>query len=162
MLKTFRTVSIILTVSWMVVIFLFSCENAFESAKTSGSTIRFFLNIFYPDFKALAESVQAEIIESFQYIVRKIAHFTIYMILGVLTFLSVVTYKNIALKFRLGINLSVCLLYAVSDEIHQLFVPGRVGHINDVFIDFSGAVIGTAILLLVVKFSKSRFIKNNT
>lgn len=162
MLKTFRTVSIILTLAWMVVIFLFSCENASDSSETSGNTIRFFLDIFYPDFKELAESAQMEIVESFQHIVRKFAHFTAYAILGVLTLLSVVTYKNLPIKFRSGTSLVICLLYAISDEIHQLFVPGRSGQITDVFVDFSGAFTGVIILLLIIRFSKSRFIKNNT
>ena len=146
----------------MVVIFLFSCENAADSTETSGDTIRLLLNVFYPNFQGLAEAAKLEIIESFQHVVRKIAHLALYIILGALSFISLVTYKNIALKFRTAISLAVCFLYAVSDEIHQLFVPGRSGQITDVFIDFSGALLATAVLLLIVRFSKLKFIKNNT
>lgn len=41
--------------------------------------------------------------------------------------------------------LGICILYAISDEFHQLFVPGRGGQIRDVLIDSTGAIVGVAI-----------------
>ena len=35
-----------------------------------------------------------------------------------------------------------CSLYAISDEVHQLFVPGRGAQVKDVFIDIAGAAVG--------------------
>ena len=45
----------------------------------------------------------------------------------------------------LAIALGFCILYAASDEIHQLFVPGRGAQFRDVMIDFSGAILGSGI-----------------
>ena len=36
----------------------------------------------------------------------------------------------------------ICGLYAISDEIHQLYVQGRSGQVSDVLIDSSGALVG--------------------
>ena len=42
-------------------------------------------------------------------------------------------------------------LYAITDEIHQLFVPGRSGMIKDVFIDSLGIITGVIICLIIIK-----------
>lgn len=45
--------------------------------------------------------------------------------------------------------LMVSIAYAFTDEIHQLFVPGRTGLLRDVAIDSTGMIIFS---LLIVKF----------
>jgi len=45
----------------------------------------------------------------------------------------------------------ICVIYAISDEIHQLFVPGRTGQLKDVIIDSSGSFVGIAIVIIVIK-----------
>ena len=37
------------------------------------------------------------------------------------------------------------LVYAASDEIHQLYVPGRAGQFRDVLIDSAGVLLGICI-----------------
>ena len=44
------------------------------------------------------------------------------------------------------ISLLICLIYAFSDEIHQLFVLGRSGEFRDVLIDFCGSILGYFII----------------
>lgn len=52
-------------------------------------------------------------------------------------------------------------LYAISDEIHQTFVPGRSGQVQDVLIDFLGVIIGICVLLFLVKlFNKGKDVKD--
>ncbi len=86
------------------------------------------------------------------------------MILGVLSFLAVISYEKLLFVLRLATSCAVCLLYAASDEIHQLFVPGRSGEVRDVMIDFSGAVLGIAlsmlVFLLICRIKKKRTEKN--
>lgn len=86
------------------------------------------------------------------------------MILGVLSFLVVISYEKLLFAMRLAISCTVCLLYAASDEIHQLFVPGRSGEVRDVMIDFSGAALGialsTLVFLLICRIKKKRTEKN--
>lgn len=83
-------------------------------------------------------------------LMRKSAHFIAYLILG---FLVSHALKNEAavspsiIWKRRGISLLLCVVYAISDEFHQVFVPGRGPLLKDVFIDGSGAALG--ILLYV-------------
>lgn len=51
------------------------------------------------------------------------------------------------------ISILMCVIYACSDEIHQLFVFGRSGEIRDVLIDFIGSFIG---ILIVYKSYKRK------
>ena len=153
-MKIFRVLAIVLLLSWMVVIFCFSAENSNESSDTSGKVISVIVRVFRWDFNELTPEEQQELIAPLQMVVRKGAHFTIYAILGVFSFLTYITYKKFPLKFRLIIIPMTCLLYAVSDEIHQTFVPGRCGDIKDVCIDFCGSLLSISILTLIARSKK--------
>ena len=154
MVKAIRRISPILLVFCMILIFLLSAQEAKKSSQTSSELIRFLLNIIYPNFEALAESKQTELISSLQFLVRKSAHFMIYGMLGVFSFLSFVTYKNLTARLRMLLSLLVCLLYAVSDEIHQLFVVGRSCELRDVLIDFLGSLLAISFMYIVVRLSE--------
>jgi hypothetical protein len=69
-------------------------------------------------------------------VLRKIAHAAEYAILGALLVRATGTP---IVAFALG------TLYAISDEIHQSFVPGRLGSPLDVAIDAVGVAIGVAL-----------------
>lgn len=123
----------ILTAAVMVVIFWFSSENGDDS-------------------KEISENVLAVIIEYLGNIVshnvlRKIAHFTEYAVLGFC--MSGAIYFTFS-KNRFYVPLIPCVLYAVSDEIHQYFVPERACRIFDVFVDSCGSSVGILIFLLIV------------
>ena len=61
------------------------------------------------------------------------------------------TYK-LKQKNRITISAIIGLLYAISDEIHQAFIPGRGPLVSDVVIDFSGVMVGMCIVLLIISF----------
>lgn len=83
-------------------------------------------------------------------LVRKSAHFVAYAILGGLFYLALSSH---ALRRRDAATIAVMLsfLYAVSDEIHQVFVPGRSGEVGDVLLDSLGALVGVVIIAVLVK-----------
>ena len=83
----------------MILIFSLSAETAETSSKTSGGFVSVIINILFPDFEELSENTQLELRETFQFIIRKAAHFTIYTILGGLAFLSIFTYKKLQTYF---------------------------------------------------------------
>jgi VanZ family protein len=58
----------------------------------------------------------------------------------------------------MGILLSTILVavYATSDEIHQLFVPGRSGEVRDVLIDTSAGLVGVVMTYFIIKKYTSR------
>ena len=72
---------------------------------------------------------------------EKSAHACEYAALSVLFF---VNYKKKSRKIKqiVGMSALSTALYAVTDEIHQLFVPGRSGQITDVILDSCGGLIG--------------------
>lgn len=141
-------VTIILVLSWIGFIFNMSSENGEESSNRSGQVIEHVISEV-PRFKDEPEEVKENIISKFQFIVRKGAHFTAYMILGILVSLLILQIKNINKRYLL--SWKICTLYALSDEFHQLFVTGRSGQIKDVLIDSSGSIVG---ILLVIVFMK--------
>ena len=84
-----------------------------------------------------------------EHIIRKLAHFTEFTALGILLSIDTVLFlKN--MKQYVWIPLFIGLLVALIDETIQLFPIGRSSSVNDVWIDFSGVIFGT-ILLLVLK-----------
>lgn len=159
MLKVIRATTIILTLSLMTFIFYMSSQTADKSSASSSSFIEFFAKIFISNFERLPFEEQASIISSFQFIVRKGAHFSVYALLGGFSYLSVITYNKIPFKICSVISASICLIYSVSDEIHQSFVPGRSCELRDVCIDFSGSLLVILILTLIFKYSKFKLTK---
>lgn len=121
---------------WMLLIFNLSSQAASESDQLSTGITEIIVKVIEKiipkaDFN----------IEDFNHIVRKNAHFIAYLVLGVLV-INALKMSGIRGIRAFGLTLGICMLYAVSDEIHQLFVPGRSGEIRDVMIDSSGAAVG--------------------
>lgn len=159
LLKLFRIITVILLIFLMAFIFNMSAQTAEESSSTSGSVISLFTELLIKDFDSFSPEKQTEIIASYQFIARKTAHFTAYAAMGVLAFLSIVTYKNLSLKIRTALSAIICLLYSISDEIHQSFIPGRSCELRDICIDMSGSLLTIILLFVIIRFSKSRFLK---
>lgn len=123
----------IFTAAVMYVIFLFSSETGEESKELSENILTIIIS-------RLGEIVTHNVL-------RKIAHFTEYAALGF--FLCGALYFTFGVN-KLYIALIPCALYAVSDEVHQYFVPERACRIFDVFIDSCGSSVGIIIFLLIL------------
>ena len=85
------------------------------------------------------------------FLVRKTAHFTEYAILGSLFFLNLRNTPLGLIKHPLATSILFSFLYACTDEIHQIFVPGRSAQFRDVLIDTLGASFGAIITYLIIK-----------
>lgn len=90
------------------------------------------------------------------FIIRKMAHITEYLILGILLFNVLKDYNEVNIKLVI-ITIMFCFTYAISDEVHQLFIQSRSGKFSDVLIDTLGSGIGSFICYLVIK----KCMKNN-
>jgi VanZ family protein len=77
-------------------------------------------------------------------VLRKIAHFCEYAVLGLLLVRAT---RREVLAFGIGV------LYAASDELHQHFVPGRHAAVRDVAVDAGGVLAG----LVVARTIRSRW-----
>lgn len=151
MMEKVRTIAGILALLWMCVIFAFSAQQEEESSEVSeafsyrivSSTGRFFhLNLDDEEVRRIANVIEGA--------VRKAAHMTEFGILSVLIYIWLGKWE-ITVKNRMVIAAVLTMLYAASDEFHQLFVPGRAGRIVDVLIDSMGAILGVVIFVGVKK-----------
>lgn len=132
----------------MGIIFYFSHQTGVNSQDTSDGLIDkliIFLPKFIGDF--LIKLDESEVLS---YIVRKSAHFTIYLCLGCVSVSLCYEYfpqKNLKC---ISIAEAICVVYACSDEFHQSFIPGRSAELADVFIDSSGALSGTFLIIFII------------
>lgn len=147
-----RTIFGTLIIVWMVTIFCFSSEQSGKSSNTSETVIKTGLSQM-KSFKEMEEPKQKELIEELQHPARKLAHFTIYTIGGLIIFFFVNTF-NVCDKNKIVIAILFGLLYAITDEVHQLFIDGRSGQITDVLIDTAGVSVGSTIIYLLNKLTK--------
>ena len=146
-----------LVLGLMGFIFSMSAEPAVESTETSGNTLRAIFNIIFPGFKDFDEAMQQHIIDQNQYFIRKTAHFSVYTLLGILVSLAMAQHIK---RFSV-ISYGIGTLYAISDEIHQLYVPGRSGQMSDVLLDSAGVALGCIIVFIIYKLIIKKRAKNS-
>lgn len=156
-IRIFRAVTLIVLILWMLLIFSLSAQAAAESASLSGGIKHKIFSLVYPDFDELTETEQQELLDKFP--IRKLAHFSAYFVLGVLSWLTFISYRKINYKLRCVFSFVWCILFAVSDEFHQYYVPGRSCEFRDVIIDSSGALLAIVIISLYSVFSKKIYPK---
>ena len=149
--KTIKILAFLPAVAIMTCIFLFSAQDSTESSNLSDSVTYALVSGFDKIFHIPGtESKIIETVKCLNVFVRKMAHFTEYALLGVSLILPICLY-NLKRKSVILLTLIICVLYSISDEFHQLYVPGRYGCLKDVIIDSSGALLG----ILVVDFVKN-------
>ena len=156
-----RFVSWLLVVACMTVIFSFSTQPLKESNETSTNFTESVLENTFPSFDEKNKQEKSDFLADIMLVVRKSAHFAIFVLLGFLFMNALHTYK---LKTKLKVWLAVAFttLYAISDEVHQLFTAERTGQITDVLIDTLGGISGIFLFLLVVHCIKKLFTKTQT
>ena len=147
-----KIISIILVLIWMGAIFGFSNENG----ESSGSLSRKIIVTITETITDITEPSPEmdRIVDRYQLVIRKSAHFIEYFILSLLV---------MNMLYQLGVNKRtfvisslICLAYAASDELHQHFIADRSGNLIDVMWDTSASLIGSYILYRI----KNRRTKN--
>lgn len=128
---------LLLIILCLVCIYFFSSKNGNESNQSSRRVIRNVVSLIEKiTHKDLDEK---RIVKTWNYPVRKIAHFTIFFILGVFMYLFISTFD---IPHRMIISIVLCLICAILDESHQIFSPGRTPLLLDILIDLSGSIVG--------------------
>ena len=146
-IKIQRIIFAILTLATFVTIFIFSNQNGNLSGSTSRGFTKKIIEILRID-KNLSETEKENLIENSQFVVRKLAHFTIYTVAGINIFGFFNTF-DIKKKNKILCALFTGAVYAMSDEIHQMFSGGRTASPIDVCIDSCGVLFGIGIFLLI-------------
>lgn len=133
-----------LVLLWMIVIFMFSMQNGSESSMSSGKVIKVLSIIFNVDL------FNSPFINTISFVVRKCAHMFSYFVLAILSYRALILVREERIWFDTSL---LCVGYAIFDEIHQLFVPGRAGMFQDVLIDSLGMLIA---FLSIYLFNKCK------
>ena len=151
-----KFINITLLIIWMIIIFIMSNDNGAASSYKSDEVTSFIID----KINLLTGNDIYSGINNIIFIVRKCAHFIEYFILGFLVINVIKDYNKISFSCCLFVIL-ICILYSISDEIHQLFISGRSGRIIDVLIDTIGSVCGTIFYLVIYKVRLLKFKKIN-
>lgn len=148
-LKILIALSWVFAVVMMIVIFALSNQPASESQELSDGLIAQIM-------KLLRIVLPSKV-------VRKTAHTCEFALLGLI--LSNAFHVSKIDKWKLGAFL-FSVLYACTDEIHQIFIPGRAGRITDVIIDSIGAILGICAYIvihsIVLKIRSRKNVRNKT
>jgi VanZ family protein len=123
-----KYIRLFLVILWMILIFYFSSRPAVVSNQQTGFIIRI--------FELLGLDLNSMLGDMASFAVRKAAHFSEYFILFLLWFN--VLYGKFDLRRAIKYSIAAVFLYSVTDEFHQMFVPGRAARFRDVMIDLSG------------------------
>lgn len=161
----------ILVILWMSIIFYLSSMNTVESNTKSKDTINTVIdttitttnNIGLTD-KNIPEEKEQQLIDILNKPLRKCAHASVYFILSILLLNALLTsHYKFKKKYSLTIILTIllCFLYAITDEYHQTFIPGRTGQLSDILIDTIGSTL-SLILISIIYHKKSNHNPNKT
>lgn len=135
-MKITNIIKIIILTLWMLFIFILSNQSGSESTVMSDGVINSTICKFISNCNP----------EVYAFIVRKTAHFMIYFILGIF---SVINFKHD--KVGLLNAILLCIIYAIFDEIHQMFIGSRSGEVRDIIIDSLGSLSS---IFLIYKLKK--------
>lgn len=155
-MKILKIALLTVTILLMILIFYFSSQPADDSTKVSNHVGEFFCRLFIPDFNEKPAEEQIELIASIDHTVRKCAHAGEYMLLGILCSTTLLVWFSKKRSLLILSGWMIAVIYAVSDEVHQIFVPGRAFMVTDILIDSAGALIGVLIVAVVVRESRRR------
>lgn len=149
-MTAYKSVSWIAAFSWMAVIFYLSHQPGSASGDLSSGIVAVLLGFI----EQVAPNWEFDV-ESFHTFVRKNAHFIAYFLLALL---SLNAWRSTGFRglTQLILGFGLCILFAVTDEIHQLFISGRSGEARDVLIDSAGAGLGVAVYSIAERIWKFR------
>lgn len=139
-----RTILLIVIILISGVIFGFSAQDGEESGGISKKVV-----LVVADILKIKQGDIEKFIQVGEPIVRKLAHFGIYTVLGIASMGFALTF-NISKARQTLITTIWGILYASTDEFHQTFIDGRNGSILDVILDASGVLFGIAIVLFII------------
>lgn len=148
-----RIIFIIMLLFTFYIIFNFSSQDGETSGNISRRVTEFVVEML-SKIKTMDINSKLHYIERLHPIIRKLAHFSIYTVVGfsVMGFMCTFDIKNI---LKLTYSIVIGVIYAITDEIHQGFTPGRAPSVTDVCIDSIGVLTGIFILITLIVFAES-------
>ena len=142
-----KQLKLIILILWMALIFFFSAQPQIESTETSNTVAYILYQLYSLVFNGNAMKI-SDFMLKYASPIRKLAHFTEFGVLGVLFYINYLEYRKDKVVLY---SLISSVLYAISDEIHQLFVLNRYCSFKDMLIDSCGAITGIIIFHLLYR-----------
>lgn len=133
-------------------LFIFTMSSFGHNSSDAQSNL--FVDFIAQNFPHVRHGLENNLISlsTLIFLVRKTAHFTEYAILGALFYLNLIQFPKLNSHIKkLLLPILFSFLYAITDELHQVFVPGRSAQFRDVLIDTLGASFGAIITYLIIK-----------
>ena len=144
-----RIITLVLIIAWMIIVFYLSNQSGDSSGilsqKLTGKIIKI------QNLKSINQESFFQIDE----LIRKIAHFILYALGGLLIYIHVKTY-NLEENSKVILTQIIGTTYALTDEFHQLLIPGRSGEVRDILIDSLGIAIGILLIVLIDMIKKKK------
>lgn len=134
-------------------LFIFAMSSFGHTSSDAQSNL--FVDFIAQNFPHVRHGLENNLISlsTLIFLVRKTAHFTEYAILGALFYLNFRQLPKLNSRpKKILLPIVFSFLYACTDELHQIFVPGRSAQFRDVLIDTLGASFGATITYLTIKF----------
>jgi len=142
-------VSLLCVLLVMAVIWCFSARTADESSEDSGGIVSWVLSVILPG--SVNPETYAAIEHVVTLVVRKTGHFAEFSLLGFCLYNHMrYVEQYIPLSHPRMAAWVIGTLYAASDEIHQIFVPGRGPAVKDVLLDSAGVIFGITLFSVVL------------
>lgn len=154
-MKLRKNVFRVLMIIWMIIIFMFSARNGETSGQDSHRVGKLIGKIVISGFEEWSEDEQMEFAVKVDHVVRKTSHALEYTMLGILVVGAFLEWEKNR-KLQGVVYWLIGTFYAMTDEIHQLFVPGRSGQVSDVCLDSAGVMVGVGVSFLVVMIVQRR------
>lgn len=147
--KILQIIKLFFVVIWMISVFCFSNEAGEKSSNTSGRFTQTVVNIITLHSNT-DEETKTNIKEKIEPIIRKLAHYSLYTVGGIVILNYINTYKIKTTKKAI-ISTITGAFYAATDELHQFFMDGRSASIIDIGIDTLGVITGVWLFLCLLK-----------
>ena len=155
--KLWMNLTLLATLAVAGLIFFFSAQKADNSTEMSAGIVARVVRALFANFEGLSAERQAALVDGVTFAVRKLAHFSLFALLGLClaAHLRLRRWEAPA-KSTARMSWALATLYACTDEAHQLFVEGRSAELRDVAIDSAGALCGVLLLALVWRLAARR------
>ena len=153
-IKIIRIILLVILIADLAFIFHNSAQNSTSSSSASNSVSGVVAPVVVPNYKEMDEEEKKVAVISLNAVIRELAHMVQFMPLGFSGFLLLMTLpiKGRWAYLRIPVTLAFGFICALSDEIHQIFSPGRTFQLFDIGMDMLGVAVGclSAIILLAL------------
>lgn len=141
-----RKIAITLLIAWMAVIFYLSTDAGAYTGVYNIQVMRVFKDNFGIDVETVKVAGYSLIA-----VARKCMHFALYAVMGFLAYNAV---RHFKVKYKYLLAVAITAIYALFDEMHQIFVPARTSSMTDVIIDTIGAMSAVCFVYISSKINR--------